>query len=250
MTNRVAIIGGSGLYQLEGFEVAESLPSESPYGETSAIIQSGRWQSCEVIFFPRHGKVHKIPPHKINYRANMWALKQAGVSSVIAVNAVGGIHQKMGPESIVIPHQIIDYTWGREHSYSDGNSDGVQHIDFTYPFTPELREQLLAAADRSGIEVFSTGVYGCTNGPRLETVAEINRMANDGCDLVGMTAMPEAALARELGIDYAGIAVVVNAAAGLNDGQIITMDQIMSHLQQGLSKVTNLLAETVRRLSQ
>ena len=180
----------------------------------------------------------------------MWALKQAGVSSVIAVNAVGGIHQKMGPESIVIPHQIIDYTWGREHSYSDGNSDGVQHIDFTYPFTPELREQLLAAADRSGIEVFSTGVYGCTNGPRLETVAEINRMANDGCDLVGMTAMPEAALARELGIDYAGIAVVVNAAAGLNDGQIITMDQIMSHLQQGLSKVTDLLAETVRRLNQ
>ena len=250
MTNRIAIIGGSGLYQLKGFKVAESLPTETPYGETSAIIQSGSWQSCEVIFFPRHGKDHKIPPHKINYRANMWALKQAGVSSVIAVNAVGGITLKMGPESIVIPDQLIDYTWGREHSYSDGNSDSVQHVDFTYPFTPELREQLLAAAERSGIEVFSSGVYGCTNGPRLETAAEINRLANDGCDLVGMTAMPEAALARELSIDYAGIAVVVNAAAGLNDGQIITMDEIMSHLQQGLCKVTDLLVETVRRLNQ
>ena len=248
MPEKVAIIGGSGLYDLDGFEVSGSLPVDTPYGETSAVIQSGSWHSCEVLFFPRHGKQHKIPPHKINYRANLWALNQAGVSSVIAVNAVGGINPEMGPESLVIPDQIIDYSWGREHSYSDGSSGNVQHVDFTYPFTPELREVLLAAADRAGIRVFGQGVYGCTNGPRLETIAEINRLANDGCDLVGMTAMPEAVLARELGMNYAGVAIVVNAAAGLNDGQIITMDEIMSHLQQGLSKVTDLLTEAVRQL--
>lgn len=249
MTAQVAIIGGSGLYHLDGFEVMDSLPTETPYGATSAVIQSGSWQSCNILFFPRHGKDHKIPPHKINYRANLWTLKQAGVSSVIAVNAVGGIHPEMGPESIVIPDQVIDYTSGREHTYSDGSSDTVAHVDFSYPFTPELRQLLMAAATECGLQVFQHGVYGCTNGPRLESAAEIKRLANDGCDLVGMTAMPEAALARELAIDYAGLAVVVNAAAGLNDGEIITMDEIMTHLQRGLANVTTLLAATVRQLN-
>lgn len=247
MSAEIAIIGGSGLYDLDGFQVTGELFSDTPYGQTSAVIQSGHWNSKEIVFFPRHGKQHQLPPHKINYRANLWSLKQAGVSSIIAVNAVGGINPEMGPESVIIPDQIIDYSSGREHSYSDGSSDSVQHVDFTYPYSDQLRNQLLHSARATGIDVFDRGIYGCTNGPRLETAAEIRRMANDGCDLVGMTAMPEAALARELDIAYAAVAFVVNTAAGLGNGEVITMEEITRHLESGINKITELLAATVRQ---
>ncbi len=250
MAADIAIIGGSGLYALEGFEQTAELESRTPYGDTSTIIQSGQWQSTEVVFFPRHGKQHQVPPHKINYRANIWSLKQAGVSRIIAVNAVGGIHPKMGPESIVVPDQIVDYTWGREQSFSDGTTDTVQHIDFTYPYSEALRDRLIRSAASLGLEVFDRGVYGCTNGPRLETAAEIRRMANDGCDLVGMTGMPEASLAREAELEYAALAFVVNTAAGLGDGKVITMDEILGYLDSGVKEISALLAETVRQMSQ
>ena len=250
MPTRLAIIGGSGLYQLDGFVAAKQLSRETPFGQTSAEIQVGSWQGFEVLFFPRHGRQHQVPPHKINYRANIWALKQAQVSGIIAVNAVGGINSEMGPESIVVPDQIIDYSWGREHTFSDGTTDAVQHVDFTYPFSQTLREQLIDCAKETGIDIVEQAVYGCTNGPRLESAAEIRRLANDGCDLVGMTAMPEAALARELEIDYATLAVVVNTAAGLNAGEIITMEEIMTHLENGLQRISLLLQVSVRQLNQ
>lgn len=248
MTVSLAIIGGSGLYELNTFEETGELPNDTPFGETSSTIKTGYFESAEIAFFPRHGKQHQLPPHKINYRANIWALKQAGVSDVIAVNAVGGIHPEMEPESIVLPDQVIDYTSGREHSFFDGSAATVRHVDFTYPYSERLRDCLLKAASAEELDVLERAVYGCTNGPRLETAAEIRRLAQDGCDLVGMTSMPEAVLARELDIEYAAVAFVVNQAAGLGDGKVITMEEIITHMERGVKKISTLLSATMRQL--
>jgi len=166
------------------------------------------------VFLARHGAPHTLAPHAVNYRANVWALREAGVREIIAINAVGGIGDAYPPGRLVIPDQLIDYTWGREHSYCGGAGRALQHVDFTTPYSASLRRRLLQAAPHVGLEVADGGVYGVTQGPRLETAAEIGRMARDGCDIVGMTGMPEAALARELELDYACCAVVVNRAAG------------------------------------
>lgn len=210
----IGIIGGTGLTALQGLEVGRSEAVDTPWGTSSSELLHGKLAGREVIFLARHGHEHTLAPHEVNYRANIWALHAAGVQRVIAVNAVGGISPEFPPGTLAIPDQLIDYSWGRAHTFTQGGVGPVQHVDFTEPYSRSMRAVLLAAAGRSGQRVHDGGVYAVTQGPRLETAAEINRLARDGCDLVGMTGMPEAGLARELGLEYACCAVVVNFAAG------------------------------------
>jgi len=249
VTNRpvIAIIGGTGLTELSDLEILESEWPETRFGEPSASLIYGRLKSQEIVFLPRHGEQHRIPPHKINYRANIFALKARGVRSIVAVNAVGGITSQMAPQTICIPDQIIDYSYGRDQSFSDGTSDSVQHIDFTEPYHPNVRDALKRAAIASGIDIQYGGVYACTQGPRLESRAEVDRLERDGCDVVGMTGMPEAGLARELGLEYASINLVVNWAAGRSD-EMLTMSSIAAQLDKGMVKVRQLLQKTIQLL--
>jgi len=239
MTN-LAIIGGTGLTQLSNLTSLKRKRLDTPYGMPSAEFITGEFNGRSVIFLARHGNPHTIAPHKINYRANIWGLKQLGVEQIIAVAAVGGITPAMKPAHIAIPDQVLDYSYGREHTFFADGSLPLTHIDFTWPYTPALREQLIGAAAQVGIGITPTGTYGCTQGPRLESIAEIKRMEQDGCDVVGMTSMPEAALARELGIDYAAIAVIANWAAGKSDGEI-TMAEIEQNLHVGMANTATLL---------
>ena len=237
----LAIIGGSGLYTADNlFETRRLEKQETPFGITSSEILSGKYQDLDLFFLARHGISHQIAPHQINYRANIYALKQLGVTHIISVNAVGGIPTEFAPETIAIPDQIIDYTWGRQHSFSDINSGKVQHIDFTEPYSEKLRNLIISSAQRQAINVVPYGTYGCTNGPRLESKAEISRFGKDGCHIIGMTGMPEAALARELSIEYASIALVVNWCAGIGASKI-TMQQINESINKGMVTVRQLI---------
>ena len=238
--NLLAIIGGSGLTSLNGLEIKRQKKQQTPYGEPSGPLIFGVFSGSDIVFMPRHGNPHNIPPHKINYRANLWALKENNVKNVIGVNAVGGITQKMSPGRLVIPDQIIDYSWGRAHTFFEDETDDISHIDFTHPYCDTLRKKLIHASQVSNLDVITHGIYGATQGPRLETAAEINRMERDGCSIVGMTGMPEAALARELELNYASIAIVANWAAGKSK-QELSMAMIMKNLDKGISKVTKLL---------
>ncbi len=238
----LAIIGGSGVTRLESLDVIRLEKVETPYGAPSAPLVHGVYRGHELLFIPRHGVGHTILPHRVNYRANIWALKQHRPKGVLGIAAVGGIHPEMGPESIVIPDQIIDYTYGRKHTFFEDDLSQVTHIDFTRPYCEELRSALIASAAARGIEILTSGTYGATQGPRLETAGEISRMERDGCDLVGMTGMPEAALARELELCYASCCVVANWAAG-RGGEEITMEEIERHLESGMSKVYGLIEE-------
>jgi 5'-methylthioinosine phosphorylase len=241
----IAIIGGSGLDQLAGIEDRRSEHVSTPYGEPSDALTTGTMQGQAITFMARHGPTHTIPPHRVNYRANLWALQRRGVSRIISVCAVGAIRADIKPSTVVIPDQIIDYTSGREHTLYDLDLEAVTHIDFTEPYCAELRRVLIGAADAAGIDVLPTATYGATQGPRLETAAEINRMERDGCDIVGMTGMPEASLARELGLCYAAIAVSANAAAGRGPGAI-EMDEIALNLDRGMRQVGPILAQVCR----
>lgn len=238
--SHLAIIGGTGLSQLEGLKILERTRLETPYGAPSDDFVSGELNGRKIIFLARHGNPHTIAPHKINYRANIWGLKQFGVEQILAVAAVGGITKLMEPAHIAIPDQIIDYSYDRKQTFFEDDLSEVTHIDFTHPYTQSLRAKLIRAASDAQIEIQPIGTYGCTQGPRLETAAEIKRMMQDGCDLVGMTGMPEAALAKELAIDYAAIAVIANWAAGLTDGEI-TMAEIQQHLHKGMAKTATLI---------
>jgi 5'-methylthioinosine phosphorylase len=237
----LGIIGGSGLTEFAELQINSEVFIETPYGKPSAALVKGELHGQSLVFLARHGKPHAIPPHCVNYRANIWALKSLGVSQIIAVNAVGGI--SAGQESGVIsfPDQIIDYTWGRQHTYSDSAEVPLQHVDFSYPYCESLRQKLLQAAQQMQLSVIDHGVYAAVQGPRLETAAEIQRLANDGCDIVGMTGMPEAGLARELSLDYACIALVVNKAAGLSEG-IITMAEMQQVMHSGMQQVKTLIS--------
>lgn len=239
-----AIIGGTGLTQLEGLEIRHALNVNTPYGAPSADVLVGYFAGREVLFLARHGHPHRFAPHKVNYRANLWALKQAGAEAILAVNAVGGIHPAMGTGHFCVPEQIIDYTSGREHTYFAEDLEHVTHIDFSYPYSETLRQQLIAALAAEGCEYSGFGVYGATQGPRLETVAEITRLERDGCDIVGMTGMPEAALARELDVAYACLALVVNPAAGKSTS-VITMAEIEQALHAGIGKVQSTLGRVL-----
>lgn len=240
----IAIVGGTGLTELDGLSIRESRTVETRYGPPSAALEFGRFGEQEVVFLARHGKGHRLPPHQINYRANITALKSVGVTGIIAVNAVGGINPAMGAEALVVPHQIVDYTWGREFTFAEEGN--VLHVDFSFPYTESLREGLLAAGRKTGLTVHDGGVYGATQGPRLETAAEVDRLERDGCDIVGMTGMPEASLAREADLNYACLSLVVNMAAGRSDG-IITMEEIDRCLKTGMQNVRTLLAAFLSR---
>jgi 5'-methylthioinosine phosphorylase len=241
---KLAIIGGTGLTQLGGLKIIRREQLVTPYGLPSADFITGEFNGKEIIFLARHGNPHTIAPHKINYRANLWGLKQLGVEHIIAVAAVGGISGEMAPAHIAIPDQIIDYTYGRKHTFFEDENYPVTHIDFSRPYSSILRSALIVAAANAHINISPASTYGCTQGPRLETAAEIKRMEKDGCDLVGMTGMPEAALAKELGMEYASISVVANWAAGKTEDEI-TMAEIEHHLQAGMANTAELLKAVV-----
>ena len=245
-----AIVGGSGLSSLADLVVVRREVVRTPFGEPSAALTFGRLGATEVLFLPRHGAGHTIPPHQINYRANLWAMREAGVTGVLAVTSVGGIRSGFGPGALVVPDQIIDYTHGRGHTFFEGPESSmaapVAHIDFTWPYSSAMRQRILAAAARAGEAVHDGGVYGATQGPRLESAAEIDRLARDGCDLVGMTGMPEAALARELALEYACLSVVVNHAAGRGDSaEAIGLDEAARVMEGSLARVRRILGEFV-----
>ncbi len=243
-----AIIGGTGLTQYPGLEIEREELVDTPLGAPSGPLIFASLHSQSVVFIARHGHPHKLPPNKINYRANMLALQKVGVTHIIAVNAVGGITPAMGAEAICIPDQIIDYTFGREDTYFDGIFKPLDHVDFSYPYDKSLCTALFNAANEIGETVQMGGVYGATQGPRLETAAEILRLERDGCAIVGMTGMPEAVLARELGIPYACLSLVVNRAAGKSES-VITMDDIYKALEQGVHKVQRIISAFLSKVS-
>jgi len=243
----LAIIGGTGLTKLDTLDINNREIVHTPYGDPSGPISHGELHGKKVLFLPRHGYGHTIPPHKINYRANIWALKEAGAQKVLAVAAVGGITQEMQAGALVVPDQIIDYTHSRITTYFEEGLQSVVHIDFTRPYSEELRELIIQAAKAANVTVVTNGTYAATQGPRLETAAEVGRLERDGCHIIGMTGMPEAALARELELDYATCAVVANAAAGKGSGEI-TMQEIEKELNIGMKKVGLILQQLVRLL--
>jgi 5'-methylthioinosine phosphorylase len=227
----LAIIGGTGLTQIEALTLTGEQTLDTPFGAPSAPYVFGKLDGRTLVFLARHGNPHRIPPHKINYRANIWGLKQLGVSEIIGVAAVGGITPAMGPAVLAIPDQIIDYTFGREHSFFSDDLEHVTHIDFSLPYHEGLRQRLIKAAQQAQLE-------------SVKTAAEIRRMAQDGCDLVGMTGMPEAALAKELDLAYANVSVVANWGAGIIDGEI-TMEEIEKNLHLGMQRAIALLKQTL-----
>jgi 5'-methylthioadenosine phosphorylase len=239
----LAIIGGSGLTQLACLDVVRQEVVRTPYGEPSGTLTFGRIGGREVVFLARHGYGHSIPPHRVNYRANLWALaKVAQADGIVSVASVGGIRNDLGPGAMVVPHQIIDYTWGRPATFFDGGEAPVVHVDFTEPYDRSLRETLLCAAEAVGLGVSGKAVYAATQGPRLESAAEITRLERDGADVVGMTGMPEAVLARELEIPYAAICVVANWAAGRGDSaSMIAFDKIETVLQSAMVQVRSVI---------
>ena len=250
MAPTIAIIGGTGLTSLGTLRIIHRETVSTPYGEPSSPVIHGELGGRAVAFLARHGPHHTLPPHKVNYRANLWALRQTGVKQVIAVAAVGGIRDDMEPGVLAFPDQLIDYTWGRHCTFFEDNLTQVTHIDFTDPYCWELRERLIQAARALNLNARESCTYAAAQGPRLETAAEIRRMERDGCDIVGMTGMPEAALARELGLRYATCAVVANRAAGKVPGMMITMAEIERNLIEGMGKVEALLAWVIPLLGE
>ncbi len=238
----LAILGGSGLSQFSTLADTTRISARTAFGEPSGPLTLGRIGAREVIFLARHGDGHSIAPHQVNYRANIQALKDAGATRIASVATVGGIRHEFGPGVLIVPDQIIDYTWGRASTFFEGPGAKVTHIDFTEPYSGELRKTILAAAKACGEAIADGGCYGATQGPRLETAAEIARMERDGADLVGMTAMPEAALAREAGLEYAAIAVVANHAAGKGDSaHAISLSAIETVVEQAMQRVRRIL---------
>jgi 5'-methylthioadenosine phosphorylase len=242
----LGIIGGSGLTQLSNLEITRREVVRTPYGEPSGALTFCALDGHEVVFLARHGYGHTIPPHAVNYRANIWAMHAQGVSELASIASVGGIRADLKPGVLAVPHQIIDYTYGRAHTFFDGAEQPVTHIDFTQPYCQSLREELLKAAAHEKIAIVDGGVYGATQGPRLETATEIDRLEGDGADMVGMTGMPEAALAREIGLCYASVTVVANWAAGRGDSaQAVNLEVIRSFLEEAMVKVRTLLARLI-----
>lgn len=243
----LGIIGGTGLAQLANLKIKHRQVARTPYGEPSGALTIGDIRGQEVIFLARHGYGHTIPPHEVNYRANLWALKDHGVDRVVSVATVGGIHPGLIPGTLVIPDQIIDYTHGRANTYFVGGDDRtVTHLDFTIPYCEAMRAALARAAEEAGISLRNGGVYAAVQGPRLETAAEINRLERDGADMVGMTGMPEAYLARELGLCYAAVGAVVNHAAGRGPStEGIRMGEIQAVLGEVMLQVRHLLEQLV-----
>lgn len=241
----LVVIGGTGWDEPDFLTDQTIVEMSTPFSDWPLVIQRGRLGGNQIAFVARHGADHSVPPHRVNYRANVWAAAQLHPGMVVAINVVGSLNPRLPPGRLVLPHQVVDYTWGREHSFV-GNLQVPMHIDFTHPFDEKLRARL-KAADRDRSLAETAAVYGVTQGPRLETRAEIARLKNDGCDLVGMTAMPEAALARELGLSYACICVVANWAAGIGGTEPITMEQIAANVESARAPLLGLLRGLLRR---
>ncbi|MEA9657133.1 S-methyl-5'-thioinosine phosphorylase [Xanthomonas campestris] len=242
----LAVIGGTGVYKLAQLDQVQTHAIDTPYGAPSGPIRVGMLLGQRVAFLARHGEGHSLPPHKVNYRANIAALQQIGATRVLALNTVGGITESFGPRVLACPDQLIDYTWGRISTFCEEAGSEVQHVDFGHPYSPMFRSKVIAAAKVTGVTLVAGGCYGATQGPRLETIAEIARMRRDGCDLVGMTGMPEAALAREKGLEYACLAIVANWAAGCGDAQEITMAEVLSNVDAASSGLLELIGELAR----
>ena len=249
MTIELAVIGGTGVYALGELADVEAHLPQTPYGVPSGPIRVGTYAGRRVAFLARHGEGHSIPPHRINYRANLAALKAIGATRVLALNTVGGIGERFGPRVLACPDQLIDYTWGRISTLCEEPGTEVMHVDFGDPYTPALRREVVAAAARAGVALVDGGCYGATQGPRLETKAEIARMRRDGCDLVGMTGMPEAGLARELGLDYACLGIVANwaAGAGPDPDEVITLQDVLDNVAAAMDGVPRLLQALLAR---
>lgn len=242
----LGIIGGTGLTQLANLHITRRQLIRTPYGEPSGPLTFGEIAGHTVVFLPRHGSGHTIPPHAVNYRANIWALSSEGVTNIVAIASVGGIHADLAPGSIVLPDQLIDYTHGRKSSFYEGEDKPVRHIDFTEPYCPKTRELCKHAAHRSGEALIDGGTYAVVQGPRLETAAEINRLERDGATMVGMTGMPEAALARELDMSYAAICPVANYAAGRgNSVHGIQYEEIGAILGTAMQRVRSMIEQVV-----
>lgn len=239
---RVGLIGGTGALALAADLPESGAAISTPYGDTSSPLLQWTTDTAEICFIARHGLDSAIPPHRVNYRANVWAMHEQQIDYLVGINAVGGIASWAGPAQLVCPEQLIDYSWGRLHTFADGESGPLQHVEFTAPFDPVARNRLLTVAGSLGLDCHAGGVYGVTQGPRLETAAEIDRMERDGCDIVGMTAMPEAGLAGELGLAYAICAVVVNWAAGRGAGGQGIHDEIRASIEQGMGRVQRLVS--------
>jgi len=240
MTTRptLALVGGTGLTELDDHH--ETIAIDTPYGPPSAAIRLVETSPLRLLFLPRHGSPHRFPPHCVNYRANMWALREAGAGHVLAVSAVGGITEKYTPGTLAVPNQLVDYSWGREHSYCDSEHVPLVHVDFTHPYDGPLRRALLQAAKNAALDVVDGGCIGVFQGPRLESAAEVERARRDGCDMAGMTSLPEAGLARELGLDYAGVAVVSNHGAGVSE-EMISEEDIAETLREPMNRVRKLV---------
>lgn len=246
----LALVGGTGLTELEedSGKGLETLDIDTPYGRPSAPIRVVATEPLRLLFLPRHGNPHRFPPHCVNYRANLWALREAGADHVLAVYAVGGLHEPYRPGVLAAANQLIDYTWGRAHTYSDSEHAPLRHVDFTRPFDGSLRQTLLAAARHAALDLADGGCIGVFQGPRLESAAEIERARRDGCDMAGMTALPEAGLARELGLDYAGLGVISNWGAGVR-GEHLAADAFAASLHEPMARVRRLVGAVAELLS-
>jgi 5'-methylthioinosine phosphorylase len=242
----LAVIGGTGVYRLADLQDVETHALDTRFGQPSGPVRIGTLHGQRVAFLARHGEGHSVPPHQVNYRANLQVLKDMGAGRVLALNTVGGITDAFGPRVLACPDQLIDYTWGRISTLCEEPGSEVLHVDFGDPYTPALRRQILAAAAATGVSLVDGGCYGATQGPRLETRAEIRRLRRDGCDLVGMTGMPEAGLARELGLDYACLAIVANWAAGCGTDEEITMDDVLANVAAASAGIPALVGALAR----
>jgi len=244
----LAILGGSGLTEFANLRIDRKQIVRTPFGEPSGPLTYGHVGETEVVFLARHGYGHTLAPHEINYRANLWALHSRGVTRVLSVCTVGGITAEFTAGALAVPDQIIDYTWGRKSTFFEGAEQPVVHVDFTHPYDESTRELLIAAAADAGEGVVAHGTYAAVQGPRLETAAEVNRLARDGAHLVGMTGMPEAALARELGLAYAAVAVVANPAAGrAGSRDAISLEDISLVLATSMGRVRTIIEKAVVR---
>jgi 5'-methylthioinosine phosphorylase len=245
----LAVIGGTGLYKLADLQDVETHQPVTRYGAPSGPVRIGTLDGHRVAFLARHGEGHSLPPHKINYRANLAALQALGAQRVLAMNTVGGITERFGPRVLACPDQLIDYTWGRISTICEEPGTEVLHVDFGEPYTRSLREAVIAAAAGAGVALVPDGCYGATQGPRLETRAEIARLRRDGCDLVGMTGMPEAGLAREMGLDYACLAIVANwaAGAGQDPDEVITLQDVLDNVAAASAGLPALLGALLAR---
>ena len=243
----LAMIGGTGLTEFD--EDCETLVVDTPYGAPSAPVRVVQTEPVRLLFMPRHGNPHRFPPHRVNFRANMWAFREAGADRVLAVSAVGGTRQPYHPGTLALPDQLIDYTSGREHTYSDSEHAPLVHVDFSWPYEGPLRNALLSAAGTASVEVVDGGCIGVFQGPRLESAAEVRKARQDGCDMAGMTSLPEAGLARELGLDYAGIAVVSNWGAGVTSERICE-DNIAETLEEPMARVRKIVSALIEQIAE